>query len=72
MEDFQLILLEYFKKIQSSVNEDFYYKKFYEYCYFDCFGSCDICPIQNDCNYYDPDHLGGDFDESQTALFAID
>ena len=69
MQDFQLILIEYFKKIGKSENEKEYYKRFYDYCYYDCFGSCDLCPISADCNYYDPDHIGVDEDVETETLF---
>lgn len=62
MDDFQLMLINFFKNINNLENEAEYHKRFDIYCSYDCFGSCDLCPISTDCNYYDPDHLGGDED----------
>ena len=71
MDDFQLILINFFKNINNLENKEEYCKRLDIYCCYDCFGSCDVCPIKTDCNYYDPDHVGGGEDVETETLFAI-
>lgn len=61
---FQTKLIEYFKNIQHSENEQYYRKCLGKYINYGCFGSCNVCPIKTVCTYYDPDHTGGVEDET--------